>query len=102
MCTNLVASVQPTPPNLLELVASTMLEEVASSGNPSRQGLSEPVGVSILLLTIGNDATASENQSLATVDERSVRKSTGGSYDWAPPERAFHHCQKMFVADRLM
>ena len=79
-----------------------MLEEVASSGNPSRQGSSEPVGVGILLLTIGNDAVASENQLPATVDDQSVRKSTGGSYDWAPPEHAFHHCQKMFVADRLM
>ena len=78
-----------------------MLEEIASSGNPSRQGSSEPVSVSLLQLAIGNNAIDSDGQSPATVDDRSVCKSTGGSYDWAPPERAFHHCQKMIVADCL-
>ena len=102
MCTTLIAVVGPTPPSPLAVVASMTLQEAASSGNPARQGSSEPVAVCPLQLTIGNNAVGIRGQLLATMDDPSASMPNHGSYDWTPPEGMFLNCHKIFVTDHGM
>lgn len=79
-CADVVLFAHPNPLSRIELVAMTMLEDVASSSHPSWQGSTELAGV--------NQATASE-----------PRDSRG---DWNPPERMSVNFSYMYSTDETM
>ena len=85
-CAEVAHLAHPSPPSPLALARTTMLEEMASSGNPSRQGLSEPTGTHGMQVALHNNALSLEVATPGLVDERGASKPTGDSYDWAPPQ----------------
>jgi len=85
-CAEVSQCSHPSLPSLLALAPTTMLEEMASSGNPSWHGSSEPTGTHGMQVALHNNALSLEVATPGLVDERGASKPTGDSYDWAPPQ----------------
>jgi len=85
-CPEVLQCAHPSLPSPLALAPTTMLEEMASSNNPSRHGLSEPTGTHGMQVALHNNASSLEVATPGLVDERGASKPTGDSYDWAPPK----------------
>ncbi|KIM65651.1 hypothetical protein SCLCIDRAFT_22548 [Scleroderma citrinum Foug A] len=98
---NLMPDTQPNPPSPIELAATTMVEDIASSGHPSQQGLTEPATICPWQLTISTNTAAVQVASPANVNNTSVREPTGTSCDWNPPERTLIHSEHIFSTDGI-
>jgi len=85
-CPEVSQCAHPSPPSLLALAPTTMLEEMASSNNLSRHGSSEPTGTHGMQVALRNNASSLEVATPGLVNERGASKPTGDSYDWAPPK----------------
>jgi len=85
-CPEVSQCAHPSPPSPLALAPTTMLEEMASSNNPSRHGSSEPTGTHGMQVVLRNNASSLEVATPGLVNERGASKPTGDSYDWAPPK----------------
>jgi len=85
-CAEVAHLAHPSPPSPLELARTTMLEEMASSGNLSQQGSSEPTGTHGMQVALHNNVSSLEVATPGLVDERGASKPTSDSYDWAPPQ----------------
>ena len=85
-CPKVLQCAHPSPPSPLALVPTAMLEEMPSSSNPSRHGLSELTSTHGMQVVLHNNASSLEVATPGLVDERGASKPTGDSYDWAPPK----------------
>jgi len=85
-CAEVAHLAHPSPPSPLALAPTTMLEEMVSSSNPSRQGSSEPTGTHGMQVALRNNASSLEVATPGLVDERGASKPISDSYDWAPPQ----------------
>ena len=85
-CAEVLQCAHPSLPSPLALAPTTMLEEMVSSGNPSRHGSSEPTSAHGMQVALRNNALSLEVATPGLVDERGASKPTGDSYNWAPPQ----------------
>jgi len=85
-CAEATHLAHPSPPSPLALAPTTMLEEMALSGNPSQQGSSKPTSMHGMQVALYNNASSLEVATPGLVNERGASKPTSDSYDWAPPQ----------------
>jgi len=85
-CAEVTHLAHPSPPSPLALAPTMMLEEMASSGNLSWQGSSEPTSTHGMQVVLHNNVSSLEVATPGLVDERGASKPTSDSYDWAPPQ----------------
>jgi len=85
-CAKVMQFSHPSPPSLLALAPTTMLEEMALSGNPSWHGSSELTGTHGMQVALHNNTSSLEVTTPGLVNERGASKPTSDSYDLAPPK----------------